>query len=93
MDYRLDGGEPAEKGRVTSAQSGRKSVGLPTLAGRKAGIWRKTEGAGLGHRVEQADMSMHRLQNTPVSQAKQGCKCACMCVCVLGTSESLPIAS
>lgn len=38
-------GETAEKekGRVTSPQSGRKSAGLPTLAGGKAGIWGKTE--------------------------------------------------
>lgn len=39
-------------------------------------------GAGLGHRVERADMSMHRLQSTLVSQAKQGCRRVCMCVYV-----------
>lgn len=44
MDYRLKGETVEEKkGRVTSPQSGRKSVGLPTLAGGKAGIWEETE--------------------------------------------------
>lgn len=52
-------------------------------------------GAGLGRRVERADMSMHCLHSTLVSQAKQGCKRVCMCVYMLagGTVKSLPIAS
>lgn len=97
-------GETAEreKGRVTS-QKRKKECRAADPSGGRGRDLREDRGAGLGHRVERADMSMHRLQSTLVSQAKQGCRRVCMCVYVslgvgggAGTGrpvKSLPIAS
>lgn len=72
------------EGEVTSPQSGRKSVGLPTLAGGKARIWGKTEA-----QVWVIGLSEQTCQCT-------GCKVllfprlsrgAGVCICELGTSE------
>lgn len=83
MDYRLKGRNCREvegEGHFSSKRKKECRAADPSRGkGRDLG---EDRGAGLGHRVERADMSMHRLQSTPVSQAKQGCKRVCMCVCV-----------
>lgn len=95
MDYRPKGGDCREvegEGQLSSKRKKECRAADPSRGkGKDLG---KDRGAGLGHRVERADMSMHRLQSTLVSQAKQGCRRVCMCVYVSwGPVKSLPIAS
>lgn len=95
MDYRPKGGDCREvegEGHLSSKRKKECRAADPSRGkGRDLG---KDRGAGLGHRVERADMSMQKLQSTLVSQAKQGCTRVCMCVYVSWRPvKSLPIAS
>lgn len=95
MDYRATGVDCREvegEGHLSSKRKKECRAADPSRGkGRDLG---KDRGAGLGHRVERADMSMHRLQSTLVSQAKQGCRRVYMCVYASwGLVKSLPIAS
>lgn len=83
MDYRLEGGECREvegEGHLSSKR--KKECRAADPGGGKGRDLGEDRGAGLGHRVERADMSMDGRQSTAGSQAKQGCKCVCMCACV-----------
>lgn len=80
MDYRPTGVDcRAVEGEVPLSSKRKKECRAADPSGGKGRDLGEDRGAGLGHRVERADMSMHSIL---VSQAKQGCKCVCMYVCM-----------
>lgn len=94
MDYRQKGGRLQRNRRGGSLlKSGRKSVGLPTLAGGKAGIWGTTEALVWVIGLSEQTCQCTDCKVVLFPRLSRG---ASMCVCVYVSwrpLKSLPIAS